>query len=130
MKALDTNIIIFHILNDRKFGKRSSEIIEKIENGEAIFAPLPVLKEVMFNLLAHGKKLSDIIEILFLFHRENIKIAEDDFTVFIQGIEIANKCGIDPTDGVIASLMLKNGVTEIYSNDADFDKIPGIKRIF
>ena len=62
--------------------------------------------------------------------KDNIKIVEDNFAEFWQGLQIAEKYGIDPTDGIILSMMLKHGVSEIYSNDSDFDKIPGIKRVF
>jgi len=130
MRALDTNIIVFHILGDSKFGKKASEIVERIDKGEEVFVPLPVLKETLFNLLAHGRKLSDIIDIVLLFEKSNIKIAEDDFNYFLQGLRIADKFNVDPTDGIIASLMFKHGISEIYSNDTDFDKIPGIKRVF
>jgi len=130
MRALDTNIIIFHVLNDKKFGKKASEIIERVDKGEEIFLPLPVLKEILFALRRRGKDLSEIIEVLVPFQKDNIKIVEDNFGIFLQGLEIADKHKIDPTDGVIASLMIKHGITEIYSNDPDFDKISGIKRIF
>jgi predicted nucleic acid-binding protein len=33
-------------------------------------------------------------------------------------------------DIVIASQMKRCGIDEIYSNDSDFDSIPGIKRVF
>lgn len=127
---MDTNIIIFHVLKDSNFWKRSAEIIKNIDEGENVFIPLPVLKEILFELRRHNKGLSEIIEILMSFQRDNVKIAEDDFDTFIQGLQAAEKYKINPTDGVIVSLMNKYGITEIYSNDLDFDKVPGIKRIF
>ncbi len=130
MKALDTNIIIYHVVKDSKFGKKASEIIAGIEKGEEIFIPLAVFKEFMFDMLARGKDIPYIIETFALFQKDNVKIAEDNFGTFIQGLEIADKYKIGPTDGVIISVMLRHGVTEIYSNDPDFDKVPGIKRIF
>lgn len=130
MKALDTNVILFHTLKDSKFEKRASEIIEKIDKGEEIFIPLPVLKETLFALLKRGKNLREILEIFAPFQKDNVKVIEDDFHIFIHGLEIADKYKIGPTDGVIASTMLKHGISEIYSNDPDFDKVPGIKRIF
>ena len=130
MKALDTNVILFHILKDSKFGKKASEIIEKIDKGEEVFIPLPVLKETLFALLRHGKELQEIIEIFAAFQKDNIRVVEDDFYIFIQGLELADKYKIGPTDGIIVSTMLKHGVKDIYSNDADFDKVPEIKRIF
>ena len=33
-------------------------------------------------------------------------------------------------DLVLAAQMDRLGVTEIYSNDADFDKLRGLKRVF
>src|SRR3989338_1512884 len=130
MKAIDTNILIYHVVEDSKFGKRSSEIIARIEKGEEILMPLAVFKEFMFDMLARGKDIPYIIEALALFQKSNVKIAEDNFEIFIRGIQMSHKYKINPTDGVIASTMQKHGVTEIYSNDPDFDRVPGIKRIF
>ena len=33
-------------------------------------------------------------------------------------------------DVVIAAQMARLGIGEIYSNDADFDRIPGVRRVF
>lgn len=129
MRALDTNVILYHFLSDGKFGGNASEIIEKINKGEEIFIPLPVMKETLFAMIRQGKELSEIIQVLSSLNKDNAIIAEDDFTIFIEGLEIASKYKINATDGVIVSLMQKHGVTEIYSNDPDFDKVPGIKRI-
>lgn len=130
VRALDTNVIIYHVLGDSKFGKRASEILKNIDEGENIFIPLPVLKETLFELLRHGKGLSEISEILASFKRDNVQVVEDDFGIFMQGLEIADKYKIDPTDGIIISMMLRHGIKEIYSKDPDFDKVPGIKRVF
>lgn len=130
MKALDTNIIIYHAVKDSRLGKNASEIIARVEKGEEIFIPLAVFKEFMFDMLARGKDIPYILETFALFQKDNVKIAEDDFGIFIQGLQMAHQYKIGPTDGVIAATMLNHGITEIYSNDPDFDKVPGIKRIF
>lgn len=130
MRALDTNIILFHIFKDGKFGKKSSEIIRRIDNGEEVFIPLPVLKETLFELLDYGKSLHETMQIIASFQKDNTKITEDDFATFLQGLQTAEKYNLNPTDGVIAALMAKHGISEIYTNDKDFDRIPGIKRIF
>lgn len=130
MRALDTNIILFHIYKDSKFGKRASEIIKSIDEGEEIFVPLPTLKETLFELLEYGKDLPEIIQILASFQKNNVKIIEDNFDIFLQGLQTADKYNLNPTDGVIATLMLKHGIQEIYTNDKDFDRIPWLKRVF
>lgn len=130
MRALDTNVIVFHVLGDSKFGGKASKIIRNIDQGEATLIPLAVLKETLFELLRHGRALPEIIETFKPFQKDNIIIAEDNFSIFLQGLEIADKYKIDPTDGVIVAMMVRHGISEIYSNDPDFDKVPGIKRIF
>lgn len=130
MRALDTNIIIFYVLGDSKFGKRASEIMKSIDNGEEIFIPLAMLKESMFILLSHGRSLQEALDVILSFQRGNAEIVEDDFNTFVQGLEISKKYGINPTDGVISAMMLKHGVAEIYSNDPHFDRVPGIKHVF
>ena len=130
MKTLDTNILIYHILNDAQYGKKASSIIKKIEDGEKILLPLAVLKETLFVLLAHGRTVSDIADMFSVFQTDNITIVADDFSLFMEGLFIAARYNVDPTDGIIVAVMMKHKISEIYSNDPDFDKIPHIKRIF
>ena len=52
---------------------------------------------------------------------------------FIQAEELLVKSGVGMEcwdDLVIAAQMKRLKVPEIYSNDTDFDTIPGVKRIF
>ena len=130
MKALDTNVLVYHILNDSHFGKKARAILQKIEGGEKVLLPLAVLKETLFVLLAHGRTVADVADMFSVFQKDNIMTVADDFSLFMEGLLIATRYDIDPTDGVIAAIMTKYNISEIYSNDPDFDKIPGIKRIF
>lgn len=129
MRALDTNVIIYHFLNDKKFGKISSKIISRIENGENVLIPLAVLKETMFILLAHGWLLDKVIDIISSFDKPNIEIVEDNYEMFLQGLQGAVKHKFRPTDGIIASVMIKNDIKEIYTNDKHFEKA-GMKVVF
>jgi len=61
-------------------------------------------------------------------------VIETTFTDYLEAKRIANTYNLNFTklwdDLVITAQMKRINVNEIYSNDKDFDEIPGIKRIF
>ena len=61
MRAVDTNMFVFHLVDDRNFGKRASEIVANIDKGEKVFIPLAVFKEILFALLKRGKTIQYLI---------------------------------------------------------------------
>jgi predicted nucleic acid-binding protein len=52
------------------------------------------------------------------------------FEDFITAKEALRVYKMDWDDLVIVAQMQREGISEIYSNDRDFDQVPGIKRFF
>jgi len=130
MKAVDSNIMIFHLVSDSIFGKRASEIIHNIQTGEPAFIPLAAFKETLFILLKKGRNIKTLAEFFISLNLNSVKIAEDDYEIFMHGLKLAEEYKLSAGDGVIIATMMKHGIAEIYSNDEGFDNVPGIKRIF
>jgi predicted nucleic acid-binding protein len=49
---------------------------------------------------------------------------------FFVALDDVERYGVDFVDALTLQTMLKNGIDEIYSNDKDFDRVPGIKRVW
>jgi predicted nucleic acid-binding protein len=60
----------------------------------------------------------------------NLTKAETTFSDYFDITTFAEIHANNWDDLVIASQMRRCEINEIYSNDSDFDSIPGIKRIF
>ena len=65
--------------------------------------------------------------------REPLQYADTTRADMVNGRKVMQEQGLPWTmwdDLVLVSQMQRLGISEIYSNDADFDKIRGIKRFF
>jgi predicted nucleic acid-binding protein len=49
-------------------------------------------------------------------------------TVLLTAATLCQQIGLLTNDGVIVALMQGHGLSKIASNDADFDRVPGITR--
>lgn len=133
MRFIDSNVFIYHLAGDERYGQTASQIIERIGNGEEVTASTLILAQVIAYL--RWKKRTYVIPrfIDFLRSSPTIHKLETDFTDLVSAQKLQEEAGLRWEawdDLVIATQMLRTGITEIYSNDKDFDTIPGIRRIF
>jgi len=118
---------------DPEYGDIASEIIKRIEGGEEAATSTLVISQVCGYL--KWRRRDDVIPSFLGFLRSLPNLSKID-TVFIDFVEARELCLKHRLnwrfwdDLVIAAQMNRMGIREIYSNDKDFDKIPGIKRIF
>ena len=133
MRFVDSNVFVYHLAGDPKHGKKAEEILMRIEKGEEASTSTLVIAQVCAYL--RWKKVADSIP-HFLNLLRSLPVLEkhdtlfEDFTAAYALKEEAKLPWECWDDLVIASQMGRVGIGEIYSNDRDFDKIPGIRRIF
>ena len=133
MRFVDSNIFIYHLAGDERYGETASKIIGRISKGEEVTASTLILSQVIAYL--RWKKKTYVIPrfIDYLRSSPTIHKLETGFTDFAtaQKLQEEAKVGWEAWDDlIIAAQMLRTGITEIYSNDKDFDTIPKIKRVF
>ncbi len=132
MRFLDSNVFVYHLLNDPRNGKRAKEILESIEDGQEAAVPLIAIAQVCSYL--KWRKLPDTIPI-FLKLLQSLPALNKEETAFldyISAFSLQEKLHLPWAmwdDLVIASQMQRLGIREIYSFDSDFDKIPIVKRL-
>jgi len=133
LRFIDSNVFVYHMAEDPEYGDIASEIIERIEGGEEAATSTLVISQVCGYL--KWRRRDDVIPSFLGFLRSLPNLSKID-TVFIDFVEARELCLKHRLnwrfwdDLVIAAQMNRMGIREIYSNDKDFDKIPGIKRIF
>ncbi|RLE48948.1 MAG: PIN domain nuclease [Candidatus Methanomethylicota archaeon] len=117
--------------NDPRYGEKATRILEKVEEGELAATSTFVITQVCSYL--RWKRRTQVISKFLSLLRSlpSLVKVETTFQDFVHAAQICKEIGWDIwDDAVIASQMARLKISEIYSNDADFDRMPGIKRIF
>ncbi len=131
MSFIDSNVFIYHLAADPKFGKRATEILSSLEGGERAHTSTWVINQVTSYL--RWKRFFDALP-SFVDLLRSLPTLEKHETTFL---DITSAYALQREtklpwrlwdDLVIAAQMSRVGLTQIYSYDDDFDKIPGIRR--
>lgn len=130
MRFVDSNVFIYVLDRHPKFGSTAREILKRIEGGEEAVTSTLVIEEVCAYLVKskRSREMVPFVDALRAYGSllKNPYIFEDVVTAR----EMFVRYKIDWDDLIIAAQMQREGIEEIYSNDADFDHVPSIKRVF
>lgn len=131
VRLLDTNILLrYFTKDDPEKAQAALALLIRVERGEERVETSPlVMFEAVFTL-QHRYRLS----------REEIRDALSDLLslrglrlsgkpLFVEALNLYAASGLPFTDAYNAVYMRRRRLTEIYSWDADFDRIPGIRRV-
>ncbi|MFQ5950906.1 MAG: type II toxin-antitoxin system VapC family toxin [Candidatus Geothermarchaeales archaeon] len=122
-----------NMAQDPRHGEQVTIIINKIEDGEEVATSTLVMSQVCGYL--KWEKRPNVIPTFLAYLRSvpNLTKVDTTFMDFVQAHELGIEHEIDWRlwdDLVIATKMKRIEIDEIYSNDADFDTIPGVQRVF
>jgi len=126
---IDSNVFIFAYSDDKEVGKTCRKIISMIINKKIkAFTSVLTFDEIFYKI----KKLKDretalIVGELFL-NLKNLTFVELDLDVLNYSLNLLKESNLEPRDSIHASSALSNNVSNVITNDKDFDKIKDIKR--
>ncbi len=128
---LDTNVILRFLLRDdeTKFQRCYSLLIRSDAGDEDLVTTDLVIAEVVWVLTTRPYRLKPtrIRELLLpVIGTRNLRLP--DKSLLERALDLYVDSGIDFIDAYNAVSMLKRGVANVYSYDADFDMVPGILR--
>ena len=133
MKFVDSNVFVYHLAGDKRYGDIAARILENIDEGEEAVTSTLVITQVCSYLRWKGR-YSVIPRFLdYLLSTPEIAKGETSLADFANARSLQRLTQLPWKlwdDLLIVAQMRRLGVTEIYSNDSDYDKIPGIKRVF
>jgi predicted nucleic acid-binding protein len=128
---VDTNVFVYALTAHPRFGEIAKRILERIERGEAALTSTLVLCEVAWVLEAMGRQgdIKPTLEkILSYSNLEIVEVGGDDL---LMGAYNMSAQGVDFNDGVNVALMMRLGVSEVYSNDnRHLGKLDFLKLVF
>lgn len=131
MRFVDANVFIYVLVKSpKKDYEIAKRILERIEKGEEAATSLAVIQEVA-DWLEYNNRKKEVRSFLTAVNSylamNKLLIAWEDLLAAQDGVD---KHNIDFVDAVTLQTMVKNDINEIYSNDKDFDRVQGIKRIW
>ena len=149
---LDANVFVYSYTNEPSFGPACTDLLERIEFKQLQgYISAHILSDVAHRLMtleacqAFGwsytgihsrlrrhpaqlqqlqefrKSLDDIIAI-------GIHVLPVHAADVLRGGDISLQHGLLSGDALVVAMMQTNGLTHLASNDADFDRVPGITR--
>jgi predicted nucleic acid-binding protein len=149
---LDANVFTYWFANDPAFGGASTRLLERVETGDV----LGVMSAADFSDVAHrlmtldacnangwpyagiGKRLknrADAVRALVDFRdalddirRMGVRIVDVTAVHVIEAADLSLAHGLLSGDALVVAVMQHHRLTVIASNDADFDRVPGIVR--
>lgn len=131
MRFVDANVFVYVLVKSPKTDYEiSKKILERIENGEETATSLAIIQEVV-DWLEYNRRKKEIRNFLVgvnsYLSLEKMSVGWDDFIAALDDVDEYN---IDFVDSLALQRMKKNRITEIYSNDKDFDRVSWVKRIW
>ena len=131
MRFVDTNVFIYiFVKSPRKDYEIAKSILRRIQNGEATATSLAVIQEAIDWLEYNNRKreVRDFLTAINSYLSMN-KLAIE-WENFLPSLEDMYGKQVDFVDALSLQIMKKNKITEIYSNDKDFDRVNWVKRIW
>ena len=149
---VDANTLIYHFTNHPKYGAACTRLVEQIENqqlqGFTISTCLADVAHRVMTIEAMGrlgwpasglaarlKKHHAEIPKLRLYQQASAKVGQFGIQVFavteqlvLAATRFSQQSELLTGDALIVAAMRQHGLTKLASEDADFDRAPGITR--
>ena len=148
---LDANLFVYHFAPHPALGPTCTQLIERIEDKEVIaLTSTHVLSEVAHHLMTFEASQrfgwpTKIVERLKqkptqIQQLTTFRLAIDQvpqmgiqvMTITVPHLSaaaaVSQQHGLLSNDALLIALMQAHGITNLASNDVDFDRVPGIKR--
>lgn len=131
MKFVDSNVFLYTLIGSPKADYETSRsILKRIEKGEEATTSLAVLQEVVDWLEYNGRKREVEVFLTAVNSYAKLRKVSNRWRDYPKASAEAGKAAIDFVDALSLAVMRREEINEIYSNDKDFDRVVGIKRVF
>lgn len=129
MNYFDSNLIIYAMLDETETGEWARELLERVQT-EKMTACTSFLTfdEVFYKVnkvKGSGVAIKNIEAFLTM---SNFRFIEVNDGVIWKALELIRGYHLLPRDAIHAATAFISGAQTIFSEDTDFDDIPGLKR--
>lgn len=151
---IDANVFAYVLTNHPKYGDNCMRFLEEVEDGkrEGFVSPL-IIDEVSYVLMIQkGKELTGIKETMavkqaiskildkclepvakfyeyldYLTSLGNLKVVSVDYSISKIALDLSKEYHLFPRDALHAACCKAYGITNIATNDADFERVEWLK---
>lgn len=127
---VDANVILRFLTGDPPdMADRAAALFGAVERGELrLIVETIVLAEVVWVLQSfYHYRPTEIAPVVREFLLQDGVEAEDK-AVLLQALSLYEVKNVDFADALVAARMQERGITEIFSFDEHFDRLPGVRR--
>ncbi|VVB85452.1 tRNA(fMet)-specific endonuclease VapC [uncultured archaeon] len=129
MNYLDSNLIIYAMLDDTETGDWARSILESVQSGEMPACTSFHTFDEVFYKVNKAKGIDIAIKNLEAFlAMSNMRFIDVNDAVIWKSLELIREYRLFPRDSIHAATAFIAGAGIIYSQDADFDGIRGLQR--
>lgn len=129
MNYLDSNLIIYAILDETDLGEWARRVLEKVQNEEMPACTSFLTFDEVFYKVNKIKGIDVAVQNLEAFlTMPNMRFFDVNDGVIWKALELIKEYKIFPRDAIHAATAIIAGAETIYSEDGDFDRIKGLKR--
>jgi len=131
MRFVDANVFIFLLTSSPKESHDvSRRIMQRILDGEEAVTSTAVLQEVV-DWLEYNNRRAEIKTFLIAVNSyPTLRKESASWGDMISALDCMERDKIDYVDALSVQIMRRGGVSEIYSNDKDFDRVDMVSRIW
>lgn len=133
IRFVDSNIFVYVMMGDPAFSAKSLQILTGFEEGKEQGWTSTLALSQAFSHLKKRKKYQAIDKFYDFLEGSPIRVTETTRDDIVNARTKKEEQGLSWSvwdDLVISAQMHRLGISEIYSNDADFDKLKGLTRLF
>ncbi|MBN2487581.1 MAG: type II toxin-antitoxin system VapC family toxin [Methanosarcinaceae archaeon] len=129
MNYLDSNLIIYAILDDTNIGDWCRDILELVQNAEMpACTSFLTFDEVFYKVNKVKGRDTAIKNLDALLSMANMTFIDVNEIVIWKALDLIKEYNFLPRDAIHAATAFVAGAGTIISQDADFDSIAGLKR--
>lgn len=149
---LDANILVYHFTLDPVWGPACGQLLQRIENQEvrgvtsthvlsemahrvmtieAIAAfgwALPGIAQRLRSHLGQVQQLTGFRQAVERTLQSRLQVLTIPPALVATAAAVSQQTGLLSNDALIVAVMQANGLTNLASNDTDFDRVPGLTR--
>ena len=138
MRFVDASVFLYAYLRPTKkippeieaLKRMARDIVKRISGGEEQVATSLIHISEIANILGARTNLETTSDIISgLLDLSNLEIIEPSKVLYESAVEDSRSYNIGVNDALAFILMKREGISEVYSFDKDFDKIRDLKRI-
>ena len=129
MNYFDSNLVIYAMLDETEIGEWARELLERVQTGEmTACTSFLTFDEVFYKVnkvKGSGVAIKNIEAFLTM---QNMRFIDVNDGVIWKALELIRGYHLLPRDAIHAATAFIAGAEIIFSEDSDFDNIPGLKR--